>query len=255
MAVLLVVFGVIFQKIGLRRKREQISITEGELKDLLIDIVSMKNVVILNDQSDHEIGAIERLDGQSAPLVAEASGIVFIALFIRTLLNTYAVPLILVYTFYTAADANSLFAFLTALLCATQLYTSIAVLINVEHRMPYFRVAISVIEKFIDTEDLRFIFKKTDLVDGDKHAVAKTRIGTTFEEDLSDDDETDLVRFQNVELVYPLGNGSNLTVLHDLSFTLKAGKSVGIVGETVGEDILIISYVKFICREVAKVHS
>lgn len=233
----MLVFVILFNKFFLVERKRKTEKAEGILEELMIDIVGMKEVIILSDNTKKEIDNLEASGASSMEIIIVTSKLILASQVVRNLVIFLTVPVLLLYTFYTVTDANSLFQILVVILCCFQFNVAFQKIYLLENQTDEFNIAAKNLREVIDTTGLVFLLGKNrgnqDTADDDSEYEKHGFNNST--NSLYTPEENSLIELRKVSAGYHNTSHETDLVLRNLNMSIMKGQRVVILGETVSD--------------------
>lgn len=235
---------VVTSRFFIQPKKVELARLDQDPASLLIDMVHMKEVILLKDQSLDEIGSLRSKLAKPLPLAYSTAKTITAAHIPRYLLAQLVIPVLIIYGFYAVDDANGLFQITIVILCTFQFAVAFENLSMLEASMEEYKTAEQKLRRVIDTSGLGFVFYNDDgesssfLKRGKARARRLSRAQSSSSEttDSGNSDAGDTmvaVELENINVEYAFPNGTKITVLRDMGLKLEYGQRVGVIGESV----------------------
>ena len=222
----------------LQPKKDEIETLEQGPTNLLIDMVHMKDLILLQDRSTQEIDSLKEMLEAPTSLTKNTAVRITGTHIPRYLLAQLVIPVLIIYGFYVVTDASGLFQATIVILCTFQFAVAFNSLSLLEADLDEYKVAEARLRSVIDTRGLEFIFYKHDRKNGKATTVERSD-ASRADSSSTDSGEPEgektgiAVELDGVTVEYTFPNGSTLTVLHDMNLVLTYGQRTAVVGESV----------------------
>lgn len=221
---------VLFGKFFLSSRKRRIDQDESLVEEIMIDIVGMKDVILLNEKNDSEVHSLVSMGNKSMPTITQTAKLIIASSIVQSAVTLLTVPVLLVYTFYTVRTADDLFQLILVILSCFQFNVAFQRFVLLEQRSEEFYIAQERLKQFIDTRGLEFIFGKSKKDEDDGQQDLDLDVYAS--ESLYVPDDKYLIQLQRVSASYVRSQDRSDWILRDIDLNIVAGDRIVILGET-----------------------
>ena len=227
----MLVFVVLFNKFFLVARKRKIDKKEALLEEIMIDIVGMKELILLSDKDKAEVQGLVAIGKRSIKIIVATSKLIVLSQLVRHLVVFLTIPVLLAYTFYTVTNANELFQLIVVILCCFQFNVAFQKIYLLENQTDEFNLARDRLKKVIDTSGLEFLLGKNTreepaAEDEDEEAYTNSK-------SIYFPDDRYLIELKNVSASYVQSSFEGDWILRHINVSIDVGDRVVILGETV----------------------
>lgn len=228
-----------FNRFFLISRKKKTEKAEGILEELMVDIVGMKEVIILTDSTKKEMDYLASSATNSMKLAIVTSKLILASQLFKNLMIFLTVPILFLYTFYTVNDANSMFQILVVILCCFQFNVAFQKLYLLENQTDEFNMAAKNLREVIDTTGLEFLlgkYRDDRDVANDDSAYEKPGVNNTT----YTPEDNSLIELRDLSAAYHTTSYELNPVLQGMNLSILQGQRVVILGETVSVFVPIV---------------
>lgn len=229
----MLVFVVLFNKFFLVSRKRQIDRKEALLEEIMVDIVGMKELILLSDKDKAEVQGLVAIGQRSVKIIVATSKLIVLSQLIRHLVVFLTIPVLLAYTFYTVTNANELFQLIIVILCCFQFNVAFQKIYLLENQTDEFNLARDRLKKVIDTRGLEFLLGKNKSDEDDAAKDEEDEEFGTSSKSMYFPNDKYLVELKNVSASYVHSAMESDWILRHVNLSIDVGDRVVILGETV----------------------
>ena len=220
---------VLSHRCFIKPRKDKLEGTDSIASSRLIDVVHMKDVIVLNEEIEEEVGSLRALLEKPTAFIWKTALIIGVNHVPRFFVANMVIPLLVVYAYLTVTDANGLFQATFAILCTFQFSVAFNIFSLLEAQFDEYLIAERRLRSVIDTSGLAFVFYPKDDSEEDPSQDDSKELSAS-----NTDFKSSVVLLQNIVVEYSHPSGApGVRVLKGLSMRINSQERVALVGESV----------------------
>lgn len=227
----MLLFVLLFNTVFLVSRKRKIDEKEILLEEIMVDIVAMKELILLSDRDKAEVQGLVAIGKRSILIITATAKLIILSQLVRHLVVFLTIPVLLAYTFYTVTNANELFQIIVVILCCFQFNAAFQKIYLLENQTDEFHLARDRLRKVIDTSGLEFLLGKTKASEDEADDEEDDALNTSSKSVYFPDDSF-LIELRNVSASYIHSSFEGDWILRHVNLKIDQGDRVVILGET-----------------------